>query len=70
MNDSKFCNGCLRWLPIDDFTISRAARDGRQPRCKTCQRGWREMTAQYIARISQAYRRANAAKQSKQAVQG
>lgn len=61
MNGEKFCNGCLRWLPIDHFSISRAnLRDGRQPRCKTCQRAYREMNAADIARVEQAYRRLNA----------
>lgn len=38
----KTCTGCSRSLPLEEFHRSKSAKDGRQWRCKSCQRAWRE----------------------------
>jgi hypothetical protein len=36
--ESKWCAGCERDLPVEDFHVSTQAKDGRQARCKECRR--------------------------------
>jgi len=36
--DDKFCGGCRRWLPLDQFAKAARASDGRQSRCAECHR--------------------------------
>lgn len=38
MQDSKRCSRCREMRPLTDYYKSKAAKDGLQHRCKTCQR--------------------------------
>ena len=34
--DTKFCRGCSRTLPLDDFPTDNGNPDGKHSRCKEC----------------------------------
>lgn len=38
--EQKRCSTCKAVKPVDDFAVSRRARDGRQSRCRSCWRDW------------------------------
>ncbi len=42
----KFCVTCHEWKRPEDFNVRRAARDGRQARCRDCCRAWYRANAQ------------------------
>ena len=50
--DGKRCSTCRRTLPRAAFSSRAASRDGLQPRCKECWRGWYEANkAGHIAAV-------------------
>jgi hypothetical protein len=36
----KQCSRCRQWLPVGEFSVNRAKRDGLQNNCRTCQRDY------------------------------
>ena len=32
----KWCKGCDQFLPLEQFSMKRVAKDGKQPLCKQC----------------------------------
>ncbi|MBK5306389.1 MAG: hypothetical protein JJD92_06855 [Frankiaceae bacterium] len=59
--DTKRCVTCHEVKPISSFNFRRAARDGRQARCRDCSRTWylenREEHRQNVARRNKLVRK-------------
>jgi len=73
----KTCSGCGETKLLDQFSINRRAKDGRQSRCKACARAYRRAhredirsynlaNRQRIAELRQTYQRANRKRIAKQ----
>jgi hypothetical protein len=38
MQHSKYCGSCNALKPLHEFSVSKATKDGRQAKCKSCSR--------------------------------
>lgn len=62
-NDTKLCCTCETAKPMGDFNRYSASKDGRQPRCRECQRlkrvGWYQANREREIAKTKAWRTAN-----------
>jgi 5-methylcytosine-specific restriction endonuclease McrA len=55
----KVCRGCEQERPLSAFSVDRRAADGRQGRCKACNRSYRQTNAEQVRAGVSAWARAN-----------
>lgn len=56
---TKHCTACGRRRRLDNFYISRRAKDGRTSQCKACIQAYNDAHAEDRRRLLQQWRKAN-----------
>lgn len=56
---SKVCTGCGEDKALEDYSVDRRSKDGRQPRCKACNAAYHAANRERIGGRDRIYREAN-----------
>jgi|DEB0MinimDraft_10_1074344.scaffolds.fasta_scaffold10734_2 hypothetical protein len=55
----KKCCACSEEKPLDEFNNRKASADGKQPRCKACQKKYREENADRVRAVQSEWQKNN-----------
>jgi NAD-dependent SIR2 family protein deacetylase len=55
----KRCTKCEEEKPPAEFRRDRSQKDGRYPKCKACERRWRQENAEHLAEYHRRWQQAN-----------